>query len=121
MGKVVEIAVADLLAEEVDLSGKLHRGQFGSRRKRSAIDAVAIAIQSAQEAWAGRRIAGTLLMDVKEGFDHVSQTQLRSRINKLGINPNLTKWTSSFMSDSAVRMVVDEVECEENVVETGVP
>ena len=49
---------------------------MGARKQQSAIDADAILIPKIHEIWENRQIAGALLIDVKEAFDHVSQSVL---------------------------------------------
>jgi len=51
MGKVVEKVVAELLSEKAELRVLLSDGQFGSRKGRSAIAAVAIMVDRAHAAW----------------------------------------------------------------------
>ncbi len=72
LGKVVEKVVAEQLLQFCEANGKLHKGQMGARKYRSAIDALALLIQKVQKAWKDWKIAGALLMDVKRAFDHVS-------------------------------------------------
>lgn len=71
MGKVVEKVVAEQLTQYCDTYSKLHSGQMGVRKERSAIDAVAILIHTVQEKWSKEELAGALFMDVKGVFDYV--------------------------------------------------
>jgi len=64
MGKVVEKVAAELLSEEAERRGLLRDGQFGSRKGRSAMDAVAIMVHRAHAAWTNGHITGVLLMDI---------------------------------------------------------
>lgn len=77
--KVVEKVVAEQLSRFYETNGKLHKGQMGARKYRSAIDAGALLIQKVQEVWQNRKIARALFMDVKGAFDHVSRAQLAQR------------------------------------------
>jgi len=61
------------------------------------------------------------MMDVKSAVDHVSKPVLNRRLLELGIEPDLVRWTDSFMSDRKVRLVLEGREGEEHEVETGVP
>jgi len=56
-------------------------------------------------------------MDVKAAFN-VSRPVLGRRLEELGIEADLIRWTDSFMSD---RKVLEGKEGEEHEVETGVP
>jgi len=76
MGKVVQKVVAELLSDETERRGLLSDGQCGSRRGRSAIDAVAIMVDRAHAAWRDCQIAGVLLMDIKAAFPSVAKERL---------------------------------------------
>ena len=45
LGKIVEKVVAEQLSQFCEANGKLHKGQMGARKYRSAIDAAALLIQ----------------------------------------------------------------------------
>jgi hypothetical protein len=72
MGKIVEKVVTSLLADTIDK--KLYKGQFGCRKHHSVVDAAACLTEKVYQSWAKGKIAGTILMDVKGAFDHVSRT-----------------------------------------------
>jgi len=84
------------------------------------VDAVAVLMNRTQQAWQGKRVAGVLMMDVKSAFNNVSKPVLNRRLLELGIEPDLVRWTDSFMSDRKVRLVLEGREGEEHEVETGV-
>jgi len=121
IGKLVERTAAHLIADHLERQGKLHDGQYGCRKRRSAVDAVAVLMNRTQQAWQGKRVAGALMMDVKSAFNNVSKPVLNRRLLELGIEPDLVRWTDSFMSDRKVRLVLEGKEGEEYKVETGVP
>jgi hypothetical protein len=121
IGKVAEKVVANKLADIVERRDLLHDGQFGSRRGRSAIDAVAVLINRTQEAWKRKEIVAVLLMDVKGAFDHVSRGRLLARMVAMRIESNLVRWVDSFLQNRRIRMVIDGCELEEREVRTGIP
>ena len=121
LGKVVEKVVAKQLSDFCEVNEKLHKGQMGARKYRSAIDAAALLIQKVQEAWESRKIAGALFMDVKGAFDHVSRAQLAQRMSDLGIDDDLIGWTQSFLTDRWVELVIDGHINPKCKVETGIP
>jgi Reverse transcriptase (RNA-dependent DNA polymerase) len=67
LGKVVEKVVAELITDHCESRQTLHKGQMGSRKRCSAVDAVACLIQKVQKAWGQKMLSGTILMDVKGG------------------------------------------------------
>ena len=52
LGKIVERVVADLISRHCEATGGFHPGQYGCRTKRSAVDAVGVAIAQSR-----RRVA----------------------------------------------------------------
>lgn len=82
MGKIVEKVVAEQLSHYCESFSKLHPGQMGGRKERSAIDAVAILVHTVHEKWEEKKLAAALFVDVKGAFDHVSQIQLLTRMKK---------------------------------------
>ena len=121
MGKVIEKVVAEQLSQYCESYSKLHPGQMGGRKERSAIDAVAILVHTVQKIWEEKKLAAALFMDVKGAFDHVSKVQLIARMIELGINGDLISWTSSFLTDRKVQLVIDGHENREREIETGIP
>jgi len=120
ISKLVERTAAHLIADHLERRGMLHDGQYGCRKRRSAVDAVAVLMNRTQQAWQGKRVVGAL-MDAKSAFNNVSRPVLSRRLVELGIEPDLVRWTDPFMSDRSVRLVLEGREEEEHEVETGVP
>ena len=60
-------------------------------------------------------------MDVKSAFNNVNKTVLGKRMEELGVEADLIRWTMSFMTDRRVRLVLDGEVGEPNAVDTGVP
>ena len=121
LGKVVEKLVAEQLAQFCEANEKLYKSQMGVRKNRSAIDATVILVQKVQDIWNNQQITGTLLMDVKGAFNHVSQAKLAQRMVNLGIDDNLIRWTQSFLTDRWVELVIDRFINPKCKVETGIP
>lgn len=94
---------------------------MGSRMQRSAIDNVARVVSRVREAWVQGRIGGTLLVDVKSTFDHVSRNCLLQTMEKINTDGDQMLWTESFMLERSVSLIMDGHLCEETVVKTGVP
>ena len=47
---------------------------MGARKKRSAIDAMAMLVHIVQEKWSEKKLAGALFIDIKGAFDHISRS-----------------------------------------------
>jgi len=119
--KLVERTAAHLISDHLERKRGLHDGQFGCRKRRSCVDAVALLMNRTQRAWTEKRVAGTLLMDVKSAFNNVNKAHLGRRMETLGIVLDLIRGAQSFMSDRQVRLVLDGRTGEERQVDTGIP
>ena len=121
MGKVIEKVVAVQLSQYCENYSKLHPGQMGGRKERSAIDVVAILVHAVQKGWEDKKLVAALFMDVKGAFDHVSKRQLISCMVELGADGDLVLWTKSFLTDRKVQLIIDGYENREREIETGIP
>jgi len=121
IAKLVERMAAHLIADHLERSKGLHEGQFGCRKRRSCVDAVATLMNRTQQEWDNKRVAGALFMDVKSAFNNVSKAHLGRRMEALGLEPDLIRWTTSFMPDRQVKIVLDGEMGEATPVDTGIP
>jgi Reverse transcriptase (RNA-dependent DNA polymerase) len=121
MGKVIEKLVAEAIAEHCESTGALHQGQMGGRRRRSAVDAVACLIQEVHQGWNQKKLAVALFLDVKGAFDHVDPARLTRRMEEVGIDEDLIRWTQSFLTNRRVLLVIDEHQGPDHPIKSGVP
>jgi len=121
MGKVVEKVAAELLSEEAERRGRLSDGQFGSKKGRSAINAVAIMVDRAHAAWTNGHITGVLLMDIKAAFPSVAKGRLVNWMKVRQMDGDLIRWTESFLSERTVEIVIEGNTMDRHPVEAGVP
>lgn len=121
MGKILEKVVAERLSQFCETSAKLHPGQMGARKERYAIDAVAVIVHQVEQAWAEKELAAALFMDVKGAFDHVAKNQLIARMLELGIDGDLVRWTSSFLTNRKLQLTIDGHTNQDRIIDTGIP
>jgi len=119
--KLLERTAAHLIADHLERARSLHEGQYGCRKRRSCVDAVAVLMNRTQPAWGENKLAGALFMDVKSAFNNVDKTLLGKRMEELGVEADLIRWTMSFMSDRQVKLRLDGETGEPSAVDTGVP
>jgi hypothetical protein len=121
ISQLVERTAGHLIADHLERKKGLHEGQYGCRKRRSCIDAVAVLMNRTQQALGEKEIARALFMDVKSAFNHVRRTYLGKRIEALRLEPDLIRWTASFMTDRQVKLVLDGETGEVKAVDTGIP
>ena len=120
MSKVLEKAVAEQLFQFCSTHFKLHPGQMGAQKEWSAVDTIAILVNTVQEKWLEKKLAEALFMDVKGAFDHVSKSQLLKCMIELGIDGGLVAWTKSFLTNRNIQLVIDGHDNKEREIETGI-
>jgi hypothetical protein len=118
-GKIVEKVVTSLLADTIDK--KLYKGQFGYRKRHSIVDVAGCLTEDFYQSWTKGKIAGAILMDVKEAFDHVARTRLTKRLEELKADPQLIRWTDNFMRDRKVSLIINGHETAMNPTKSGIP
>jgi hypothetical protein len=85
LGMVVKKIAAERISSFCERHEALHEGQFGCRKRRSAINAVAKLIATIKKAWQQKKLVGALFMDVKGAFNYVARKQLLKKIIQLKI------------------------------------
>jgi len=98
ISKLVERMAGFLIAGHLERKRGLHKGQYGCRKRRSCIDAVAVLMNQIQQTWEERKIAEALFMNVKSAFNNVSKALRGKRMEALELEPDLIRWTDSFMT-----------------------
>jgi len=121
VSKLLERTAAHLIADHLERKRGLHDGRFGCWKRWSCVDAVVVLMNRTQQVWKRKMVAGGLFMDVKSDFNNVSRVHLGKRMETLGIEPDLTRWTASFMSDRQVKLVLDDITGGASPVDTGIP
>jgi len=98
MGKVVKTIDVERLSEEAERWGLLSDRQFGSRKRRSAIDAAAIIVNRALAAWTNGHITAMHLMGIKAAFPSVANGRLVNLMKVRQMDGDLVRWTQRFVS-----------------------
>src|SRR6266487_617298 len=108
MRKVAEKIIATRLSYIAETSDLLDSDQMGSRRQKSAIDAVMTLIHDIQLAKHENRVTSVLFMNIKGAYDHVSANHLLKICQKLKLPKSLYFWIKSFFQNRKVQLKFDE-------------
>jgi ribonuclease HI len=121
MGKIVEKVVTSLPADTIDK--KLYKGQFGCRKQKALLSSRCGSIPNGRSIpkLGKGKIAGTILMDMKGAFDHVSRTRLTKRMEELEANLQLIRWMDTFMKDRKVSLIINGHETAMTPTNSGIP
>jgi len=121
IGKVVEYIVVELLFDDAEKTALLSDGQFGSRKKTSAIDAAASMVGRAQDVWNQDIMTGVLLKDIKAAFPSVARGRLIHAMHANMIDGDLIRWTKSLLPGRTVEMVFEGNVFQTHRMEVGLP
>ena len=94
---------------------------MGGQKEKLAINAIIALIYRVQQKWEKKKIATILFMNIKVAFDHVSKEQLLIWMIKLRVDGNLMTWTTSFLIDLKIQLVIDGHNTKEKKIETRIP
>jgi hypothetical protein len=119
--KVVENVVAEMSSEHAEKNGQLNDAQFGSSKRQSVIDAAAIMINRAHNAWLHGNIVRVLLIYIKAAFPSMANRRLVNAMKDKCMYGDLIRYTHNCLSERTVEMVLEGNAMERQPEETGVP
>lgn len=121
MAKVAEKVASEALTDYIEKEGRLSEGQFGGRRKRGAVDAVARLMVYVEEEWKKKKVVGALFMDVKGAFPATNTHALAAKLVKYGVPDHIVRWIVSFMDERKVWIEINGEAGEEIAYTSGLP
>ncbi|KAF5964834.1 reverse transcriptase domain-containing protein [Fusarium coicis] len=104
LGKGLERLIARRLAWAAVHYSVIHSQQAGALSKRSATDLVTVLIHDIEEAFARKKVATLVTMDVQGAFDTVMCNRLVLRLREQGWPDHLARSAGSFMSGRAASL-----------------
>ncbi|KAF6515167.1 hypothetical protein HZS61_005073 [Fusarium oxysporum f. sp. conglutinans] len=104
LGKGLERLIARRLAWAAVHYSVLHPQQAGALPKRSATNLVTDLVHDIEEAFARKKVATLVTMDVQGAFDTVMRNRLVLRLREQGWPNHLARWAGSFMGGRSARV-----------------
>jgi ribonuclease HI len=121
LGKGLERLIARRLAWAAVHYSVLHPQQAGALPKRSATDLVTALIHDIEEAFARKKVATLVTMDVQGAFDTVMRNRLVLRLREQGWPDYLARWAGSFMSGRSARVRYQDTVTPSSPLQCGLP
>ncbi|KAJ0128294.1 Uncharacterized protein HZ326_28607 [Fusarium oxysporum f. sp. albedinis] len=121
LGKGLERLIARRLAWAAIHYSVLHPQQAGALPKRSATDLVAALIHDIKEAFARKKVATLVTMDIQGAFDTVVCNRLVLRLREQGWPDHLARWAESFMRDRSARVRYQDTLTSLTPLQCGLP
>jgi len=101
-GKFIVNVITELLSDDAQSSAPISEGQFGSSRKRMAIEERARIVDSAHVVRKDDLITGILLMKISAVFPCRVTGRWSHALNGWPIDEEVVRWTESFHSERTV-------------------
>jgi hypothetical protein len=121
VGKMVETALANYLSLAGEEKGWWHKGQCGSRARRSTIDALAYLRGEVNKNRRRGRHTVVLMTDVAAAFSPTSkQREVKMLINHKA-HPTIIRWVNNWLSDRAIETWIDRKPVGRSAVNCRVP
>ncbi|RKK50820.1 hypothetical protein BFJ69_g18007, partial [Fusarium oxysporum] len=121
LGKGLERLIARRLAWAAVYYSVLHPQQAGALPKRSATDLVTALIHDIEEAFACKKVATLVTMDIQGAFDTVMRNRLVLRLREQGWPDYLARWAGSFMSGRSARVRYQDTITPSSPLQCGLP
>lgn len=119
--KLLETVIKNKLEKELESKELLSQNQFGFRKGKSTLDAIAMARaardQSKSKAYQHRDLCAMLLIDVRNAFNSVPVNHVILALLKGGISPYLVKIIQSYLTGREILTAHGEIQ----QVTCGVP
>lgn len=120
-GKVFERVITHRLRDHLEGEGGYSEGQYGFRRSRGTIHAIAMATETLAVHHASRHRCNLVLRDVSKAFDKVWHLGLKYKILHLGLPAPVERLLCDFLEDRTARIKVGKHRGPAFPLETGVP
>jgi ribonuclease HI len=121
LGKGLERLIARRLAWAAVHYSVLHPQQAGALPKRSATDLVTALVHDIEEAFARKKVATLVTMDVQGAFDTVMRNRLVLRLREQGWPNHLARWAGSFMGGRSARVRYQDTVTASSPLHCGLP
>ena len=99
----------------------LHNRQHGFRSKRSCESQLIELTSQLSELLDQGKEVDAIVLDFSKAFDKVNHSKLIQKTNNIGVNSQVVKWISSFLSNRTQEVAVDGFHSNHCSVTSGVP
>lgn len=121
LGKGLERVLAKRLAWSAIRQKVVHKNQFGALPCRSSVDLTTAVTHDIETAFAQRKVASFLTLDVRGAFDAVLPGFLIRRLIHQGWPAHLVQWVCSFISSRSGKLRLDNQEGDFFDIPAGLP
>ena len=119
--KILEHIVTSQMMSYLEGNQLLHNRQHGFRSKRSCESQLIELTSQLSELLDQGKEVDAIVLDFSKAFDKVNHSKLIQKTNNIGVNSQVVKWISSFLSNRTQEVAVDGFHSNHCSVTSGVP
>ncbi|CCO36793.1 hypothetical protein RSOLAG1IB_12164 [Rhizoctonia solani AG-1 IB] len=108
ISKILSSCIANRLNSLAENHGWLPDHHFGGRSGRTTTDALHLLTKTIKDAWATKKVASALYLDVKGAFPHAYPPRLAENMRKLGVPTTYINWMLAKLSGRTTCLVFDD-------------
>jgi retron-type reverse transcriptase len=117
----MEVSVNTQLLKHLEQHNLIHDRQYGFRHKRSTADLLSFVTNTWNKSLELHGESQIVALDISKAFDQVWHDALLNKLPSYGLPPKLCNWTSSFLSNRTLSVVVDGYCSSFHTINAGVP
>ncbi|KAJ1299394.1 hypothetical protein OPQ81_011131 [Rhizoctonia solani] len=125
ISKILSSCIADHLNHLAEGHGWLPDHHFGGRPGRTTTDALHLIVKTIKDAWAAKKVASALYLDVKGAFPHAYPLRLAENMRNLGVPMTYVNWMLAKLSGRTTCLAFDNYTSTplpiENSIDQGCP
>ena len=103
----MEVSINTQLLKHLEQHKLIHDRQYGFRHKRSTADLLSFVTNSWNKSLELHGESQIVALDISKAFDQVWHDALLNKLPSYGLPPKLCVWTSNFLSNRTLSVVVD--------------
>ncbi|EUC66987.1 reverse transcriptase from transposon X-element protein, putative, partial [Rhizoctonia solani AG-3 Rhs1AP] len=120
ISKVLSSCVANRLNSLAEEHGWLPDHHFGGRPGHTTTDALHLITKSIKDAWATKKVASALFLDVKGAFPHAYPPRLAENMKNLGVPAHYVNWMLAKLSGRSTCLSFDDYTSDPLPIDNGI-
>ncbi|CUA67582.1 putative RNA-directed DNA polymerase from transposon BS [Rhizoctonia solani] len=108
ISKILSACVANRLNSLAEEHGWLPNHHFGGRPGRTTTDALHLLVKTVKDAWATKKVASALFLDVKGAFPHANPARLAENMRELGVPTVYVNWMLAKLNGRTTSLAFDD-------------
>ncbi|KDN39715.1 hypothetical protein RSAG8_08633, partial [Rhizoctonia solani AG-8 WAC10335] len=120
ISKILSACIANRLNELVEKHSWLPNHHYGGRQGRTTMDALHLLTKTVKDAWASKKVALALFLDIKGAFPHANPLRLAENMHELGVPAVYVNWMLAKLEGRTTCLAFDDYTLDMMPIENGI-